>query len=1057
MEHESFVDDLTGLYNRRYLRRWIKTELARCKRYNLPLSLALLDLDNFKQINDIKGHLAGDNVLIQFSQFLKEKVRAADMVVRYGGDEFIIIFPNTKIEQAKAVMQRILNKAKRKNFNSHSLSASCGISSYPDDGAMWESLFQTADRRMYQIKRTNKGRIGTEEVLEEKFKIPTPRMVGRRKELRLCREHIEKKEKILIVISGEAGVGKTRLVNELISSIPDRILFTGASYPAMLQSPYFAARALLKGIVFKREEVVRDIFVERLLLPQKRIISSFLPNFTQTISETTGDRLMLFDTITKLMDLISERIPLAVLFDDLHWASESTMDLLHFLLKSKKSWYPIFGTYRTEEIRQTPFSEKVGLMGREKLYREIPLETLDRNTTEEMIAMIMNYRVSPSLLEFIYRESGGNPFFIEEILKEMKESGAIYIDEKGYKLDKGVNFLIPKTIEDTINHKLTLIGKNLREVINIAALIGKDFKFSLLHSITELNEGELYDLLDQLKGLQFLIEKEGHIYSFKEDVFRQVIVDKILTGTRRRLHEKIACTIERMLRDSVEKFEQLAYHYHHSGNKKKVVEFAEKAGNHAIFVYAHKEAIRFYNWALEGEMKNDQRGKIWRKIGSEFAIKGEYERSIQSFKEALNIIKDSKEKASIYKELGRTYEQMGNYKMALSNLRKARKTYVNRQEKYSCDPDMAWIYMEMGKEKSAVRSALRAKEKIDKGRFPKEYSVALNTLATISLRRGKNNRAIKLYDEARRIREEIGYKEGVGSIYVNMAGVYLNTHHPDKAEECFKKGLELYRNTGFKEGEITTLYNLGILEMRRNDLNRAENYLLKALEMEEWVGGIKNKVLLLKQLGYILLIKGSQKNALDRYRLAEEEAKKTESPETLVRMYASLVTVYLEYFQNTEKAKQYLKKAEKWVPKIDEGFTLSRFYLAKVRYNLAVGEIEEGINTIKKQLLPVTKEIADITSLHTIYLLWAQFYSAKGWERWGMRYIEIALEYAKKTEDIYEIAEVHRIAGKFYLNLGKLKEAKREFNKALRGFKELRFNWYIQNTEKELAKIKEIS
>ncbi len=1057
MMQKSFIDELTGLYNRRYLGGWIDTELAGCKRYNLPLSLALLDLDDFKQINDLKGHLVGDNVLIQFAQFLQDELRAADMIVRYGGDEFIIMFPNTKKEQSNAVMKRLLNKAKGTSFNGHSLSASCGISSFPDDGSDWESLFQIADRRMYQVKRASKGGIGIKEISGEELQIPTPKIIGRKNELKLCSEHTKTHGNILIIISGEAGVGKTRLANEVISLLPDRILFTGASFPAMSQSPYYAARYVLQEIVTKYEELAREIFVEHLTLPQKRIISNFLPNLTQGFSKATGDRLMLFDTVTKFTDKLSEKIPLAILFDDLHWASESTIDLLHFILKSKKSFYPMFGTYRLEEIKGTPFSEKIAFMGREGLYKEISLETLSQDSTQEMIGTILNHRVYPSLVKFIYKESGGNPFFIEEILKEMKESRTLYKTADGYELDKGVTFHIPKTIEDTVIHKLSLVDKKLLEVTNIAALIGEDFDFSLIHSITELNEGELYDQLDQLKAFQFLIEKVGHVYSFKEDIFRQVIVDKILTGTKRVLHEKIAETIEKILPDSPEKFEQLAYHYYNSENNKKLGEYAQKAGDHARSVYAHKEAIRFYNWALKGEMKSDQRGRIYRKIGEELAIKGEYEYSIKSFNEALKNIENKKEEAGIYKELGHTYVDLGNYTMALFNLREARKTYSSRQDKYSCDPYMAWVYMEMGKEKSAMRSIERAITRIDKERSPKEYAQALNTMATINRRRGKNNKALKLYDEAIKITEEIGYKKGVGDLYTNMANVYLGINELDKAKEYSEKAIEIYEDTGFKEGEIRTLFTLGNLEMRRNKLNQAEEYLRKALEMEEWVGGIKSKVLLLDSLGYISLVKGAQKDAINLYKQAEEEAKKTESPEDLVRTYATMVTIYTEYLRNLEKAEQNLKKAEKWLPKIDPGITLSHFYLAKARHSLAIGEFEGGINIIKDSLLPLAKKIDDFTLLSSIYILWAQFYAKKEWGKWGERYIEMAMEYAKKSEDVYNVAEVHRGAGNFYLNTGNLNESKKQFNKALNIFKDINFHWYIQDIERELRKIQKIS
>ena len=170
-----------------------------------------------------------------------------------------------------------------------------------------------------------------------------------------------------------------------------------------------------------------------------------------------------------------------------------------------------------------------------------------------------------------------------------------------------------------------------------------------------------------------------------------------------------------------------------------------------------------------------------------------------------------------------------------------------------------------------------------------------------------------------------------------------------------------------------------------------------------------------------------------------------------------MIKTYLDYSRNTEKAEQYLKKAEKLLSKIDPGITLIRFYLAKAKYNLVVGEFEDGINIIKDTLLPLAKKIDDFPLLSSIHTLWAQFYSKKDWGKWGERYITIAMDYAKKSEDVYNIAQVHRGVGKFYLDTGNIKEAKNQFNKALKFFKDIKFNWYIQDIERDLKKIQKIS
>lgn len=103
----STIDDLTGLYNRRYFMEVLEREVARAGRYGSEIVLCMADLDHFKKINDTYGHPAGDRVLSEIGRMLKECFRQSDLVCRYGGEEFAVILPNTRIEEARTVCERL--------------------------------------------------------------------------------------------------------------------------------------------------------------------------------------------------------------------------------------------------------------------------------------------------------------------------------------------------------------------------------------------------------------------------------------------------------------------------------------------------------------------------------------------------------------------------------------------------------------------------------------------------------------------------------------------------------------------------------------------------------------------------------------------------------------------------------------------------------------------------------------------------------------------------------------------------------------------------------------
>ncbi|HQZ15480.1 MAG TPA: GGDEF domain-containing protein [Vicinamibacteria bacterium] len=160
----TFTDDLTALYNSRFMALYLDRELKRCRRMKSPLSLLFMDLDGFKEVNDTHGHLAGSRTLVEVGGVLEETVRDADILIRYGGDEFVILFPETPLSGGMVIAERIRQVIGNTKFLESMgiegrVTASIGIAAYPESADDVRSLITSADRAMYEAKALGKNRV----------------------------------------------------------------------------------------------------------------------------------------------------------------------------------------------------------------------------------------------------------------------------------------------------------------------------------------------------------------------------------------------------------------------------------------------------------------------------------------------------------------------------------------------------------------------------------------------------------------------------------------------------------------------------------------------------------------------------------------------------------------------------------------------------------------------------------------------------------------------------------------------------------------------------------
>jgi diguanylate cyclase (GGDEF)-like protein len=165
LNSKSYVDELTHLYNRRYYNEHFPVEFKRAQRYQHELSLMFIDIDDFKEINDRYGHSSGDLVLKSVSNLIRKYTRSSDICIRYGGDEFLVLLPETSRQAASEVAAKLKKAVDNISINTDGKIAelmvglSMGIANYPEDSIEPKMLIELADRALYEAKKTGKDQI----------------------------------------------------------------------------------------------------------------------------------------------------------------------------------------------------------------------------------------------------------------------------------------------------------------------------------------------------------------------------------------------------------------------------------------------------------------------------------------------------------------------------------------------------------------------------------------------------------------------------------------------------------------------------------------------------------------------------------------------------------------------------------------------------------------------------------------------------------------------------------------------------------------------------------
>ncbi len=1057
----SHIDELSGLYNRRYLKEKEIPVLKVSVENEVPFSLAWLDLDHFKEVNDVHGHIKGDEVIREFAQFLRDSLRNSDILIRYGGDEFICILPNTTRQDTLWIYRRILNSCREKKIGGLNIMMSIGIATHPDDGTDIDELLQIADAALYDAKRSGRGRIRTKG--RKHVEIPMKAFVNRIEEKeQLNRLLAESKNQIkATIVKGNIGIGKTRVVKEALSQLKETEVLWCDCLSLTENIAYYPIRELMKYRI-RRSGV--DL-IQKMSLVYRIEIGKLVPEVMEGIEtevediERVVDKYRLYESVRQIMEA-GEQTKIVVI-DNIQWIDKDSIEVMKYLFRSlRDSPMTCIFMYRVEEKTKI-LEDFIVHISRENDIRQIELRPFSLSEVKASVKSIIGEEPDKGLIEYAMRVSGGNPYYIEEIMRELVEDDYLMIKDDNWKFKEPDAEIVPKSIEGITMQKYDSLSKEAQNVLKVASAIGW-FDIEIIRGITGYNESHIIGLIEGVSRLGMTKEREGEVI-FKEELCRNAIYKEKVEGLRKHiLHRKIAKLIEKQSEErKKERLEELAFHYYRGQDTEKGISYCVKAGDTARDNYANRQAIKYYTWAIElfDKNKSTEKMDVWIDCLLRRAIlltrTGDSESAMKDLEEGLKsarAIKDKKREISVSYQKALIHLEANKCREAIKEAQgfRALSEEINEKTRIACALDIiASAHSLLGEQEKAMEFNTEALNIFRQIKESTGEAGILNNIGIIHYELAEFDRALHFFEDALNIARKVGEKTFIGNTLGNIGNVHSELENYAAASQFHKESIEIAREVGNRLSEGLFLINYAADYIALGKYKTALKTYKDALEILREIGHKHFEAKCLNGIGNVHSHMGDYNTALRHYEsvhvLLEQDKHTTEYANNLLDMG----NLYLA-LNRKKKAEGLINKAYGMAKELGSKKLLSSTLIALCDLHLENRELEKFEKSMDE--LKVLQERLKLKGIRgQIKTLSGRYYiETKDFEKMN-DCLDEALHIFEGLDDHLNIGKVYFYMGIAALAMHSKSICHNKLSKSLGIFDSLGANGWKKRAEKALA------
>ena len=940
-----------------------------------PFCLVMIDIDRFKEVNDTHGHQKGDEVIREFAGFLTSSIRGSDLMIRYGGDEFICIMNDAVKKDATMVLNRIAAQCRDRRFADIPVTLSAGIASFPGDGGSYDEVFASADRALYDAKRSGRDRISA--VGDKKAEIPISMFIDRTQEREAIRAVMSSGGRRLriAVIHGLVGVGKTRLSREILTGLKEREIIWSDCILFDKQLAYYVIREL---ILYRLKRWGPDLFQNLApvyLLEIGKLVPEVLANMKDMpAASDVMDRYRLYESVRQILDMGSrEKI---IVIDNIQWIDSESIEVLKYTTRAlQDSPITFIFIHRAEEISDM-LEDFLAFVSRDFETRDIPLRPFSATDTKEAVRAIIGEEPAADLVDYILKESGGVPLYIEEIVRGLLERQNLRIEAGSWRFILPSEDILPGTVSDIALKKYRSLSHEAQQVMDIAVILGW-FDLPLIRNITNFNEGHVLGLINEINRLG-MIKYGTDRYEFSAAVSRNAIYKKYLEGPRGiELHRLVGRHLESLNPGKENDLaEDLAFHYYSGREPEKGALYCRIAGDKARTKYANRDAIRFYGWSAE-------------LMGSDPAqLRSRLEMLIKKA-EVLIFIGDTRPALELIETILAEARTINNRDFETEIMTLLMDAYVNRAEydkvieigdrifqKYppgSSIPNKIKIlshisraYYRMGNFEPSMtaldEALLLCTERADE---ISEAMVRLN-IGNLHSASGDLPQALKNFERCLDIYTKYKRRDGEARILTNMSSIHVKLGHIDRALADLKRAAEIFRDIGIRIDEARALNNLGNLYDKMGKSSESRVFYDQALKNHRDVGNREGVALVSLNIGVNYCFAGEFESALRILDEANIQAHEIKSRYLIFFTELGRADVFLSTGQ-FEKVESMLdgiiKGAEVSQDTAMAAFSLLNEYFLTIRDD---ARFQDSITSLAG--LAKSDEIPEVKALHHFFL-----------------------------------------------------------------------------------------